>query len=107
MHLGRIIGTVVASEKVPGLAGVRLLVVQPVSETGVDRGGLIVAADTTQAGPGDVVHFTTSREAAVAMPEPFVPVDHAVIAIVDRVGGAPLAVAETWPAKAKGKKVKS
>lgn len=108
MHLGRIIGTVVASEKVPGLEGIRLLVVQPVSETGVDRGWPVVAADTTQAGPGDVVHFTTSREAAVAMAEPFVPVDHAIIAIVDRVAGVPLQVADGWPAKqaagrAKGK----
>lgn len=101
MHLGRIIGTVVASEKVPGLEGIRLLVVQPVSDTGVDRGWPIVAADTTQAGPGDVIHFTTSREAALAMPEPFVPVDHAIIAIVDRVAGLPLKVAEGWPARPK------
>ena len=31
MQLGRVIGTLVATRKVPGLEGVRFLVVQPVS----------------------------------------------------------------------------
>lgn len=107
MHLGRVIGTVTATEKVPGLEGIRLLVVQPVSDLGKDRGWPVVAADTTQAGPGDVIHFTTSREAALAMDETFVPVDHAIIAIVDRVAGEPLQVADEWPAKAAAKRRKS
>jgi microcompartment protein CcmK/EutM len=85
MQLARVIGNVVASEKVPGLTGIRLLVVQPVGEDGTKRGKPIVAADTTLAGPGDLVHITTSREAALAMPEPFVPVDAAIISIVDAV----------------------
>ena len=106
MFLGRVVGTVVATRKIGGLEGIRLLVVQPVRDDGTDRGGLIVAADTTLAGPNDVVHVTSSREAAIAMPEPFVPVDHAFIAIVDRVGGDELPVAQQWPAKRKrgGKK---
>lgn len=98
MFLGRVIGTVTATRKSEALRGIRMLVVQPVSETGADRGGVVVAADTTQAGPGDVVHVTSSREAAVAMPDPFVPVDHAIIAMVDRVGSAELTVASQWPA---------
>ena len=106
MLLGRVIGTVTATQKAPGLEGIRMLVVQPVAETGVDRGWPVVAADTTQAGPGDVVHKTTSREAAVAMPEPFVPVDHAIIAIVDRVAGEPLKTATEWPAKARKTRAK-
>jgi len=85
MLLGRVIGTVVATTKVRGLEGIRLLMVQPVDEAGHDRGKPVAAADTTQAGPGDLVHFTTSREAAIAMPDPFVPVDAAIIAIVDAV----------------------
>lgn len=85
MLLGRVTGTVVASQKVDGLRGIRLLVVQPVSEQGANRGKPLVAADLTQAGPGDLVHLTTSREAALVMPDPFVPVDAAIIAIVDHV----------------------
>ncbi len=97
MFLGRVIGTVVATRKVSGLEGIRLLVVQPVTETGVDRGGAVVAADTTQAGPGDLVHLTSSREAAMAMPETFVPVDHAIIAIVDAVCADTPSVTGAWP----------
>jgi ethanolamine utilization protein EutN len=85
MYLARVIGTVVATQKVPGLEGIRLLMVQPVDEQGRSRGKPVTAADTTQAGPGDLVHVTTSREAAIAMPDPFVPVDAAIIAIVDAV----------------------
>jgi microcompartment protein CcmK/EutM len=85
MYLARVIGTVVATTKTPGLDGIRLLVVQPVDEDGRERQKPLVAADVTQAGPGDLVHVTTSREAALAMPEPFVPVDAAIVAIVDQV----------------------
>lgn len=85
MLLGRVIGNLVATRKVPGLQGIRLLMVQPVDEQGRDRGKPLCAADLTQAGPGDRVHVTTSREAALVMPDPFVPVDAAIIAIVDHV----------------------
>lgn len=86
MQLGRVLGTVVSTRKVEGLEGVRLLLVVGLDENGARRGEPFVAADTTQAGPGDVVHLTGSREAALAMPEPFVPVDAAILAIVDHVG---------------------
>lgn len=86
MQLGRVLGTVVASRKTEGLEGIRLLYVIALDEQGDDRGDPFVAADTTQAGPGDLVHLTGSREAALAMPEPFVPVDAAILAIVDHVG---------------------
>ncbi len=85
MLLARVIGNVVATRKTPGLEGIRLLMVQPIDEHGADRGKPFCAADTTQAGPGDCVHLTTSREAALAMPDPFVPVDAAIIAIVDQI----------------------
>lgn len=85
MLLARVVGQVVASRKAEGLGGVRLLLVQPVGEDGKQRGLPLCAADATQAGPGDLVHVTESREAALAMPDPFVPVDAAIIAIVDQV----------------------
>ena len=42
------------------------------------------------AGPDELVYFVGSREAAQAMPEPFVPVDHAIVGIVDQVDVEPL-----------------
>jgi ethanolamine utilization protein EutN len=37
------------------------------------------------AGPGELVYVVASREAAEAMPIRFVPVDHAIVGIVDEV----------------------
>lgn len=86
MQLAKVIGTVVASEKYIGLEGVKFLIVQPLDRDQQPQGDPIVAADATaQAGPGELVFIIASREAALALPVPFVPVDHAVVGIVDEV----------------------
>jgi microcompartment protein CcmK/EutM len=38
-----------------------------------------------QAGINDLVHWVTAREAALALPDSFVPVDAAITGIVDQV----------------------
>lgn len=99
MHLGRVIGTVVATHKTPDLDGVKFLIVQPLSRDGDPKGRPIVAADgVAMAGPDELVYFVGSREAAQAMPEPFVPIDHAIVGLVDEVDVVRLAV------KQKGKR---
>jgi ethanolamine utilization protein EutN len=86
VKLARVIGTVVATTKYEGMGGVKLLVVQPLDRDGEPRGYPAVAADATaQAGHGHLVFIVGSREAAQAMPEPFVPVDLAITGIVDEV----------------------
>ncbi len=86
MKFGRVIGTVVATRKVPGLEAVKLLVVQPLDRDRQERGEPVVAADATaQAGPGHLVFVVASREGAQALPETFVPVDLAITGIVDQV----------------------
>jgi ethanolamine utilization protein EutN len=45
-----------------------------------------VADDTGRAGHGELVFLVGSREAALALEPGFVPVDAAVIGIVDAVG---------------------
>jgi ethanolamine utilization protein EutN len=94
VQLARVIGTVVATVKTPGLEGVKLLVIQPLDRHLVPVGGQVVAADAIHmAGPGELVYFVAAREAAEAMPNRFVPVDHAIVGIVDAVtplaGAAP------------------
>ena len=37
------------------------------------------------AGPGELVYIVAAREAAQAMPDTFVPIDHAILGIVDAV----------------------
>ena len=86
MQLAKVIGTLVASQKYTGLEGVKFLVVQPLSKTQEPEGEPVIAADgTAQAGPDMLVFIVASREAALAMPVKFVPVDHAVVGIVDEV----------------------
>lgn len=88
MQLGEVIGTVVASVKAPGLDGIRFLLVQPLDRQQRPTGTPLVAADAlAMAGPGELVHFVGAREAAQALPDTFVPVDHAIVGIVDAVEG--------------------
>lgn len=86
MKLGRVIGTVVATTQVEGLAGVRFLLVQPLGKDRKPKGRAIVAADgVAMAAPDDLVYYVSSREASLALPEPFVPVDDAIVGLVDEV----------------------
>ncbi len=86
MQLARVIGTVVATRQYVGLAGIKFLIVQPLSKTQQPTGEPVVAADATaQAAPGELVFIVGSREAAQALPETFVPVDHAIVGLVDDV----------------------
>jgi len=85
MYLGKVVGTVVARVKVEGLEGSKLLLVQPLDDRKEPSGPLEVAVDTARAGPGDLVFLVGSREAALALEESFVPVDSAIVGIVDAV----------------------
>jgi ethanolamine utilization protein EutN len=86
MHLGRVMGTVVATVKAEGLDGVKFLLVQPLDKHRREDGAPVVAADAVaMAGPGELVYYVASREAAEALPERFVPVDHAIVGLVDHV----------------------
>lgn len=85
MYLGRVIGTVVASRKAGGLNGIRLMAVIPINHDGSDRGQMIVAADAVNSGPGDIVHLVGSREASLAFSDQFVPLDAAIVGIVDQI----------------------
>ena len=86
MQLGRVTGTVVASIKAEGLEGVRFLIVQPLDKHQEPVGEPIVAADAVHmAAAGELVYVVASREAAEALEPRFVPVDHAIVGIVDEV----------------------
>ena len=85
MYLGIVKGTVVAERKASGLEGKKILLVQPVDERGTKLGDVHAAIDTVQAGVGDLVYLVGSREAALALEPSFVPVDAAIVGIVDGV----------------------
>lgn len=90
MLFGRVKGTAVCTVKYPGTEGLKLLVVQPLDKHMNPLGGLQVAADVVQAGLGDLCVMVRSREAALAMPEiKFVPIDLALVGIVDELNVRP------------------
>lgn len=90
MKLGRVIGTVVSTQKLECLEGLKLLLVQPLDEKGADAGQAIVAFDVARAGEGDLIFFEAGKEAAQANPNGwFNPADAAIIGIVDAVNVYP------------------
>ncbi len=85
MFLARVIGTVVATSKVPGLEGAKLLLVQPLSSEGAPRGAPRGGGGPAPPAPAAHVVCVDKREATLAMPDPFVPVDAAIVGFVDQV----------------------
>ena len=85
MQLAKVIGTVVAVMKDSALTGLKIMMIQPLTDELKSSGGTIAAIDTVQAGVGDLVHWVTAREAALALPDSFVAVDAAITGIVDEV----------------------
>jgi ethanolamine utilization protein EutN len=86
MLFGRVVGTAICTIKSPGTEGLKLLLVQPLNKQLESTGPLQVAVDVVQAGVGDLCVMIRSREASLAMPDvKFVPVDLALIGIVDEL----------------------
>lgn len=83
MNFARVLGTVVCTVKDPSLEGQRFLVIAPEDEHGRPIGDPLVAADCVSARPGDLVFFVKSREAAKAFPGKNLPLDAAILGLVD------------------------
>jgi len=85
VDLARVVGRVVCTIKNDALRGRKLLLVQPITETGTDTGRPLIAIDAVGAGAGERVFFVTGREASFAFLPDHVPSDASVVGIVDRV----------------------
>jgi len=86
MLLGRVIGTLVPSILVDEISSTPLLWVQPLGSDGQEDGEPLVCADGTRmAGPGQIIYWVASREAALALDPWFVPVDDAIVGLADEV----------------------
>lgn len=85
MKLGKVIGNVVCTQKVESWEGVKLLLVQPLDENLKECGAPLIACDTVQAGPGDIVFYEGGREAALGLSDWFNPSDATIMGIVDSV----------------------
>lgn len=98
MILGRITGTVVATQKNRHLENNRLLIVQPVElDTRKPVGNSMVALDKVDAGEGDLVlMIREGGSARIAFANPKIPLQAVVVAVVDHLEVADEAKLE-WP----------
>jgi microcompartment protein CcmK/EutM len=83
MQLARVIGTVVATRKDENLAGIKLLVVQPLTPAREAAGRPLVAVDAVGAGVGEEVFFVRGKEASFPFYPVEAPVDAGIVGIVD------------------------
>lgn len=86
MDIGKVIGTIVATRKDSSLVGYRLLVIQPLDAEGRSIGDPVTAVDIQgAAGRGEIVYIVTGGDAAFVSAEREMPVDVAVVGIVDSI----------------------
>jgi ethanolamine utilization protein EutN len=86
MQLGRVIGTLVATQKHRKLEGAKLLLVQPLTLDDQPRGVPVLTIDSVGAGVGErVLIVIEGRAAGEALGRKAAPVDAAIIGIIDRV----------------------
>ena len=85
MILAKVVGTVVATLKDERLVSQKLLLVQALDVTGKPQGNHWVAVDTVDAGAGETVLIVSGSSARMAADLKDVPVDAAIVGIVDAV----------------------
>ncbi len=83
MLLGRVTGTVVASQKEPLMEGLTLLMVRQIGVDNADTGGYVVAVDAVGAGVGEVVMYASGSSARQTARTQNRPCDAVIMAIVD------------------------
>jgi ethanolamine utilization protein EutN len=83
VQIAKVIGEVVSTMKDSNLAGLTLLVLQPLSADGQPSGRTLVALDSVGAGVGENVFFVRGREAAFPFYPAEPPTDAAIVGIVD------------------------
>ena len=85
MQLATVLGDVVATHKDSNLAGIKLLILQPIAADGTSAGRTLVAVDAIGAGAGETVFFVRGKEASFPFYPTEVPTDAGVVGIVDAV----------------------
>jgi ethanolamine utilization protein EutN len=86
MQIGRVIGTVVATQKHRKLDAAKLLLVQPLGLDNAARGTPLLTIDSVGAGIGEkVLIVLEGRAAGAALRRSAAPVDAAIVGIIDAV----------------------
>jgi len=83
MVIGRVVGRLWATRKDEKLNGQKFLIVRLLKDKEQEMEGFFVAADNVGAGTGDMVLITKGSSARVSLGESHVPVDAAIVGIID------------------------
>ena len=83
MLLGRVVGTLVSTQKDEKLEGFKFLVVKRLNVENEETGEYVIAADAVQAGIGDVVMYATGSSARQTTLTDKKPCDAVLMAVVD------------------------
>lgn len=85
MMMGLVVGTVVSTRKSEDLVGLRFLVVNELDQDMKETGKMVVAADSLNAGVGEVVLYASGSSARQTEATKNRPVDATIMAIVDEL----------------------
>ena len=86
MQIGRVVGTVVSTQKNRTFEGAKLLLVQPLDPDDTPRGNPVLAVDGVGAGVHEkVLVVLEGRAAGEALGRKAAPVDAAIVGIIDHV----------------------
>jgi ethanolamine utilization protein EutN/carbon dioxide concentrating mechanism protein CcmL len=83
MLLGKVVGTLVSTQKDEKLEGFKFLVVKRLNVENEETGEYVIAADAVQAGIGDVVMYATGSSARQTTLTDKKPCDAVLMAVVD------------------------
>lgn len=84
MTLGKVIGTIVATQKNEHLKGKKILIVQPIDLDGKFIGRDVLAIDSVDAGVGDTVLTIQEGQGAMqVLGNKKIPVHTVIVAVVD------------------------
>jgi len=86
MILGKVIGNVVSTIKLPVYQGYKILIIQPVNDKEELQGESVLALDTVQAGVGDtVLVIDEGNSSRLIMNNSTAPVRTMIVGIVDAI----------------------
>lgn len=86
MKLARVVGTIWATKRTTGMDGLPMQMIETVDSDLKTISRPFAAVNTVGACEGDIVSYVSAYEACLPLPNPLVPVDASIVAIIEQIG---------------------